>query len=833
MQPKVSLRDFYVKTKLDQSYEDATLEIRPQVWVDGKETELKNYTVKAQLYDAENNPVLDSMPSANLHSIYYERWPQRDLPKFGLLSAKVRLPYKWTAETPYLYTLVLEVIDNNNKVIEARSQKIGFRKVEFSKDNELLINGKVTEIIGVNRHDHSAVNGKALTREEMEKDVKLLKQYNFNSVRTSHYPNDPYFLELCNEYGIYVMDEANIETHHLGSYMPNQPMWAGAMMSRIIRMVERDKNNPSIISWSLGNEAGTGPIFAAAAGWIKDFDPTRFIHYEGAQGDPTHPLYDENAAFTMGKSEGYANPDDPAFVDVISRMYPELSQLVSMSENGHMNRPIIMCEYMHAMGNSMGGLHDYWKEIRSRKNLIGGYIWDMIDQGIERTHENGQKYFAYGGDFGDIPNDGSFCINGVFSADRKPHPHAFEAKYLFQPVVFELVKGTTNKVYVLNRFTHSDLNQYEVRWELHQDGKILNKGIVPTIHLAAGTSKIVEIGFKEPKYNNESDYMLRLSLHEKQDRLWCEAGYEIAKEKMVIKKGCKKEEYSSSSKEKIAAKDNDDSYQVSSKNNTTTIDKNSGDITSIVVGGKEQLFAPIKPNFSRPPIENDNRGSSKKYITSLSRFWTAYTESLEVESVNVVETDDQKSINIEVVAKPYKGISLIRNYTIHNDGAVTIEMVIESPKTTPDMIRFGVTLGISPALVKTSYYGYGPHESYIDRCKSVELGAYEMATSDIYHNYVVPQESGNRTGVERVGFGDKKGKNGIEVMGYPSFEFSAWPYTAENIASAKKTYNLEEAGYYTVNIGEVQAGVSGTLSDILPHYHIESTKRNLKFTLKF
>ena len=293
-QPKIALNDFFVKTKFDAQMQDATLSIRPRVWVKSNTEELKKWTVKAQLYDADQQPVLAEKLQISVDEIYNERWPQRDVNKFGMLEANVHLPHKWSAETPYLYQLVFEMTNPEGEIVEARTQKIGFRKVEFGKDNELLINGEEVKIMGVNRHDHHPVRGKALTREDIKKDVELVKQFNFNAVRTSHYPNDPYFYQLCNEYGIYVMDEANVEAHALGSYIPQNPRWPAAILNRVIRMVERDKNHPCVISWSLGNEAGTGPAFAAAAAWVKDYDPSRFIHYEGAQGDPTHPNYQED-----------------------------------------------------------------------------------------------------------------------------------------------------------------------------------------------------------------------------------------------------------------------------------------------------------------------------------------------------------------------------------------------------------------------------------------------------------------------------------------------------------------------------------------------------------
>ena len=433
-EPKVALKDFFVKTILDAEYGDARLEIRPKVSAWGAKN-LEEWKLSAVLHDAAGTPVPGVAMETDLNNIWNERHPQRDRVKFALMEAQVRRPMLWSAEKPHLYSLVFSLKDPEGKLVEARSVKVGFRKIEISEKGELLVNGKSIKLKGVNRHDHDHKHGKALTREDMEQDIALLKQFNFNSVRTSHYPNDPYVMDLCDKYGLYVMDEANMETHGTGGLIPQSPTWPYSIMSRHVRLVERDKNHPSVIFWSLGNECGTGPAFAASAGWIKDYDPTRLLHYEGAQGDHTARGYKEGK---QGLSL-VLNPDDAPFVDVISRMYATLEDLDAMSSALHVNRPIIMCEYVHAMGNSIGNYGEYWDMIWERSNLIGGYIWDMIDQGLETKNVFGEKYLAYGGDFKDVPNDGNFCINGVFTSDRKPHPHAWEVKYINQPVVFEAV----------------------------------------------------------------------------------------------------------------------------------------------------------------------------------------------------------------------------------------------------------------------------------------------------------------------------------------------------------------------------------------------------------
>ncbi|MCG8578936.1 MAG: DUF4981 domain-containing protein [Bacteroidales bacterium] len=826
-QPRISLNDFNIRTNFDSNLEDAKLEIRPKIWMKGDANQLEGWKLEAQLYDRSGIKVLDEPMRTSVKDVYEERWPPRDLPKFALLEANIRHPRKWSAEDPYLYQVVFKVVNPQGETVEARSTKIGFRRVEFSKDNELLINGEVVKIMGVNRHDHSAVNGKALTREEIKKDIELAKQFNFNAIRTSHYPNDPYFYELCDEYGIYVMDEANIECHHLGSYIPCSPTWPAAILSRVIRMVERDKNHACVIGWSLGNESGTGPAFAAAAGWIKDFDPSRFVHYEGAQGDPTHPLYIEGAGYEMSKWPVYANPDDPAFVDVISRMYPELHQIVGMSESGHINRPIIMCEYMHAMGNSIGGLGDYWDEIRARPNLIGGFIWDMIDQGLLKTHESGQQFFAYGGDYGDQPNDQNFCLNGVFASDRTPNPHAWECKHVFQPAVFEWANKVRNEVRIINRFSFTNLNQYDIRWELAEDGKTIQDGVLASQDIAAGTSAVVNVPLKPYKYKTTADYWLRLSLLEKTDRLWCKKGYEVATNQLSLQKA-EQASLVKNSKGTVNVIDTDSDYQFSGKGFSVRISKQNGELTSYQLKGVEQLLAPLRPNFTRAGVDNDVRAANSNAYKKSNAFWSGVNASLK--TVSIYKSSDANGAHIISVKRSLEDkVDLKITYKIHASGQVEVSMDMDADAGLPDIIRFGMTTGVPSSYSQTTYYGNGPHESYIDRMRSVVKDEYSFTTDDLFYNYAMPQENGNRTGVSWLTLSDKNA--GLKISAEADFSFAVWPYSQENLDKAKHPFDLEPQGYYTLNIDQVQAAVGGTLSERLPPYKLKSGKYQLKFII--
>jgi len=830
-QPKISLNDFYVRTRFDANMQDAKLEIRPSVWVKDHEDKLDGWNINAELYDASGQKVSGKAMSVPVKEVYYERWPQRDITKFALLGTTVRCPRKWSAEDPYLYQLVFTVTNPQGEVVEARSQKIGFRKIGFSDKNELLVNGKVVKIMGVNRHDHSSVNGKAVTRDEMRKDVELLKQFNFNAVRTSHYPNDPYFLDLCNEYGLYVLDEANIECHHLGSYIPQQPNWAAPILSRIMRMVERDKNSPCVIGWSMGNEAGTGPAFAAAAAWVKDFDPSRFIHYEGAQGDPTDPHYREGQeAHLAYQGESMANPDDPYYVDVISRMYPNLNQLIGMSESPHINRPIIMCEYLHAMGNSIGGLADFWKEIRKRPNLIGGFIWDMIDQGILMKHESGVDYFAYGGDFGDIPNAENFCLNGVFASDRTPNPHAWECKYVFQPVVIEPVDIENGKVRIINRFSFTNLNRYELRWELAENGKQLQTGVFPAIDLAAGEFAEIEVPFKQPVYKEQSEYWIKLSLHEKQDRLWCKKGFEIAHGQMSLRAAKVPDSYVSVSKAEVLLSDAGTEIVVQGKGFSATISKENGQLSSYKVNNVEQLKSALKPNFDRPAIDNDKRSSNSGDFKNSRKVWGQIPESLKTVSVDVVKNEDSYK-QVVVVQKLEEKVDLTTSYSIFSDGNILVKMDMVADESLPDLIRFGVTMGIPQEYENVSYYGNGPFETYSDRKLNAVVDQYTTKASDLFFNYPMPQENGNRTDVRWLKLTGSK-KVGMAIYGKPLINFSIWPYSMKNIDRANHPYDLKPQGFYTLNVDLAQAPVGATLSRRLDWYKLKSGKYSFEFRIE-
>ncbi len=811
-QPKIALNDFFVKASAD-----GHIRIRPRILSDALDNS-KGWNLSAQLHDADGKPVLENPMTHGLHKILNEKYPQRDNVKFAMMEATLAGPRLWSAEDPYLYTLVFKVTDGSGALREARSCRVGFRTVEISGRGEVLVNGVPVKMMGVNRHDHDHIEGKALTREDYRRDVELMKQFNFNAVRTSHYPNDPFFYELCDEYGLYVMDEANVETHGIRGLLVNNASWHYAVNDRIFRMVERDKNHASIISWSLGNESGCGPIHAAAAAWIREYDPTRFIHYEGAQGDPSHPDYNPRGGFESQQWDFMANPNDPKWVDCISRMYSTVEQLRVLSEAEHITRPIVMCEYSHAMGNSLGNMTDYWDLIRSKPNLMGGYIWDWIDQGVLTVNGDGVEYYAYGGDFGDQPNSRNFCMNGVINSDRTPGPKTFECKYIFQPVAFEAVDLNTGTVKILNRFNFTNLKDYSVRWSLSEEGEVVQQGELKTVDQAAGRSVEVQVPFQALESGREQ--WLRLSVHETKARPWCDAGFEIAKEQMLVK-GRAASPSRPFAGAGVSGRESGDSIELKGGSFTAAVDKATGELSSYVVNGEEWIKSPVKPSFWRPQTDNDSKRTDKvmKHWMDLS----LVTDSVTLEKPNRV-----------VVKKSAEKTAITIAYTFDVDGRVEVAMDLDADPSLPPMPRLGFTLGVSGGFENTQYYGKGPWENYCDRNAAAEVDVYDSPTAEMFYEYAKPQENGLRTQIRRLELSGTAGR--LRVDGAEPFSFSIWPWSAENLAAAGHPYDLKDQGFFTLNIDHRHMGVGGqdswTLNALpLEHYRVPAGRYRWSFVL--
>jgi beta-galactosidase/beta-glucuronidase len=460
--PPVHVRDFWVRTDLDEAYQDAVLKVRAKVWNYGHE-DVAGYSVEVRLSDADGRPTFTKPLSGQ---VAVEAGGKVTLD----LEQPVTNPEKWSDEQPYLYTLLIFLKDAAGNILEVESCQVGFRKVEI-RDGQIHVNGAPILLNGVNRHEHDPDTGHTVTVESMLQDIHLMKQFNINAVRTSHYPNHPRWYDLCDQYGIYVFDEANIESHGVWDRLTKDPKWKTAFLERGIRMVESDKNHPCVIVWSLGNESGYGPNHEALADWIHEHDPTRPVHYESA---------------TQWRS--YEGPETAPCIDMVSVMYPPVDRIVEMAQTPRETRPLVMCEYAHAMGNSCGNLKEYWEAVEGYKRLQGGFIWDWVDQGIRQVTDDGEEWFAYGGDFGDQPNDGNFCINGLIWPDREPHPALWEVKKVLEPVRVEPVDLAAGQVRISNEYRFSDLSGLDVSWTLTAHGQVLQYGDLPKLNRPAGES---------------------------------------------------------------------------------------------------------------------------------------------------------------------------------------------------------------------------------------------------------------------------------------------------------------------------------------------------------
>jgi beta-galactosidase/beta-glucuronidase len=506
--PNVHVRDFWVRTELDEHYRDGVLRLRVNVRNYGAKT-ANGYQVEATLYDAENRPLPGWPVAAQV------RVKKQDEAVLELVQT-VANPHKWSAEQPHLYTLLLALKDGRGKVLEVQRCNVGFRQVEI-KDGKVLVNGVPVCFRGVNRHEHDPNRGHAVTVDSMIQDILLMKRFNVNAVRTCHYPDDPRWYDLCDRYGIYLIDEANIESHGVWDRLAKDPEWKAAFVERGARMVERDKNYPSVILWSLGNESGYGPNHTALADWVHQHDPTRPVHYESA------------TSFRV-----YEGPGTAPEIDILSTMYPKVDALAEMAQVAGETRPLIMCEYAHAMGNSPGNLKEYWDVIETYPRLAGGFIWDWVDQGIRQVTDEGVEWFAYGGDFGDEPSSASFCINGLIFPDRTIHPSLWEVKKVYRPVKVEPADLLAGKVAVVNRYSFSDLGGLNVTWRLSADGRVLQAGQLPRLSTPAGEREVVTVPFEKPELRPGVEYWLALSFTLAEDAPWAEKGHEVAWEQFRV-----------------------------------------------------------------------------------------------------------------------------------------------------------------------------------------------------------------------------------------------------------------------------------------------------------
>lgn len=787
--PNQYIADYKVAAGLDKrTYTDGIFEL--EATIEGPETGVSSIGYK--LLDAEGKLVIgDHMPIRS-------RGLSNFMPFAGREIERVK---RWSAEDPYLYTLVLELKGPDGKVKEYTGCKVGFRTSEI-KEGQFMINGVPVLVKGVNRHEHSHL-GRTVSKELMLEDIKLMKQHNINTVRNSHYPAHPYWYALCDRYGLYMIDEANIESHGMGygpESLAKDTSWLPAHLDRTRRMYERSKNHAAVVIWSLGNEAGNGVNFERTYGWLKSVDESRPVQYERAE------LSDNT--------------------DIYCRMYRSVKEIEAYTARKQ-KRPFILCEYAHAMGNSVGGLKEYWEVFEREPQAQGGCIWDWVDQSFREVDENGRWYWSYGGDYGaeGIPSFGSFCCNGLVNAVREPHPHLAEVKKLYQYIKSEILDPQQLKVRIKNWHDFTGLSDFTLYWQLTgANGQVVKEG-KEKIKLAPHASAVVTLaaeGIKWPVGVEEA--YLNLSWRRDKEQTFISSAMEVAYDQFVIK-GEKKR-----SGKLVATVLKTKEYEVKNEQSVLSFSPETGALIGWKPEGEEVLTSPLNICLYRPLTDNDRRDRNG------GRLWKdAGLDSL-IQRVTAFKPGKREVVvEADLMNKKGKKVAGFRvKYAILSDKSVRVSACLQ-PDTAVvrSLARAGWSLTLPSEYGEVEYLGRGPEETYADRKQCGRIGIWHTSAERMFHYYVVPQSTGNRTDVRWARITDKKGR-GIEITAGKPFEFSVLPYTDENIDRARHINELRRNGRITVHIDAVQAGV-GTATcgpGVLPAYRIKPEKTEFEFILR-
>jgi len=693
----------------------------------------------------------------------------------------------WSAEDPYLYNLQINLFNSQKEIIESFTQQVGFKRVEII-DGNLLVNGKAIMFRGVNRHEWDPVRGRSITEETMIKDIQLMKENNINAVRTSHYPNQERWYELCNEYGLYVIDEANIEAHgmqfHEKSYghIANDSTWTAQWIDRGKRMVERDKNQPCIIMWSMGNEAGDGTNFVKLYDWIKARDNTRPVVYQPA-------WYERHT-------------------DVVFPMYKNI-EFISDYASKKTEKPLILCEYAHAMGNSVGNLQDYWDTFEKYKALQGGFIWDWVDQVILKTDENGTDYWAYGGDFGTefAENDSNFCANGLIAADRTINPHMHEVKKVYQPVKFEADNLSHGRIKVTNRYDFVDLNHLDFEWFVKGNDKTISSGKMGKLDLMAGESQKLTFSLSGIIPEPGVEYFLMIRAKTNQNHPLISKGHIVAWEQFQLPIS-RELTTTPLTDMPIIILNTDAGIEVHGKAFYVLFNRATGQIKQYIYNGIEIFINPIEANFWRAPNDNDlGNGMPKR-----TRLWKNVNDSLKTEVISGEVIDGFARVVFKS-SYPSINLNLISVYQVYGNGIINIDNKYSMADTSlPEIPRIGIKMSLPGDFDEVTWFGRGPHESYIDRKTSAAVGLYHGSVWDQTFQYVRPQETGNKTDVRWMALSNEK--IGLMVKGSPTFDGSVHQYPYEDLDYVPRgqkhgKLNLQQKDQVDWLIDLKQMGVGG------------------------
>lgn len=758
------IRDFSALAQPDVLCKDGCLDVT--IKTNGS---YEGLSVEMTLLDADENMVALDVQNANEdHRVF--------------LKAYVADAKMWSSEDPNLYTLVL-CLRNDGVPIEYISTRIGFRRIEI-REGVIYINNKRVVFKGTNRHEFSCDTGHYVSLETMLDDIRMMKQNNINAVRTSHYPNDPKWLELCDEYGIYVIDENNMEAHGTlqcsNISLPELPgsrrEWTNACMDRIKGLYERDKNHACVIAWSLGNESLGGSNVRAMYKYLKDNDPTRFVHYES-----------NNA------------PDEKDNSDVFSRMYAKPEEVIAFCEDDKEKRPIMLCEYTHAMGNSCGSTSEYTTLWDKYQRFQGAFVWDWVDQTIRQVDGMGVEYLAYGGDFGDTPHDGNFCANGLLFGDRKPSPKLFEIKKLYQNVEFEAIDAERGVFKITNKFMFTNLNKFDFRWQQLND-KLLLREETFVIDLAPGETKIIDLELNRVL---STEWYLRLSFLLAEDTAWASAGHVVAEEQFTVN------EFELAippidSDEKLIVTDTYGTLRIISDNMSVAFNRRSNKLKSIKVNGNELLAEEASLNFWRACTDND-RGNRQPVRLACWKYAGEYASySIDNYEISQDETKVIVTTSAKFYTQPQCSAGII--YTVTAKG-VEVDITFIPDASLPEIPEISFMFKLTEGFDSVKYLGNGPHENYIDRCESAQIGLYRTFIDDMFVPYVKPQENGERTAVRYFTVSGKKKK--FCVVGAPQFEMNISRYTPDELEHAMHAKELPNNDTTVVRVVARQQGVGG------------------------
>ncbi|WP_299551497.1 glycoside hydrolase family 2 TIM barrel-domain containing protein [Seonamhaeicola sp.] len=773
---KITVRDFRVTSDLENNFKDGVFNVSLEVDNNTADETQKEVSVK----------LLDGSTEVYAETKNVALKPGRNSVDFNKVIPNVKT---WNAETPNLYTLLISA---NN---ESTAIKVGFRNIAI-KNNQFLVNGKPVLLKGVNLHDHSDTEGHVVSEALTMKDLEVMKQNNLNAIRCSHYPKNPHFYRLCDKYGFYVIDEANIETHGMGAtnqgldnnlkkqatHPAYQPQWKAMHLDRTIRMFERDKNFPCIVTWSLGNEAGNGDNFFATYAWLKEQDSTRPTQYEGATA--------------------YEN------TDIQAPMYWPIERMIKYAENNP-TRPLIQCEYAHAMGNSVGNLQDYWDVIETYDIMQGGFIWDWVDQGLLTKNEAGEEFWAYGGDLGgyDLQNDQNFCLNGIVNPDRTAHPALYEVKKVYQYIKFKASNLKAGEIEVKNIYDFTNLSQYDFSWKLLKNGEEVAKGDIPTLDVAPYTSKTIKLDL--PKLEGAmAEYHVNIYASSKTATDLMPDGHVVAYEQLELANPNTKVALSTSGNVKTSS--DESTLKVFGNGFNIEFSKANGELTTLDYGNGNILLEGIQANFWRATTDNDFGYNMPKKLG----VWKDASENQTLISLD--ESKDNANNTVITAKYNLKAVngSLVVEYTVNPVGELLVKTSITNiDSKLPVLPRFGNNFVIKNEFNNVKWFGKGPHENYQDRNTSALVGLYEASIEDLYFPYIRPQENGYKTDTRWVTFTNQSGK-GIKVIATDLISFSAHhQYNNDFDAGDKKaqrhTTDIKKRDLVNINIDYKQMGIGG------------------------